>query len=338
MPSPRTLPPIPEPSTAARPLRVLKFGGTSVGSAEPLRRVVSITAQACSDGYRPVLVVSALSGVTDALVAGWPEAALEPGARPPLFRDLLHRHLTLAGDVLPEAARAPYAHRAQAILAALDRFLDEHACRLPPAALRDAWLATGERLAAPLVAALLEAHGFPARAEDAAGLLVTNDAFGEATVLEAETTTRVRAWYRTLPAGTVPVVTGFIGATREGLVTTLGRGGSDYAAACLAAALRATALERWTDIDGLYTDDPRRHPGARHLARLDMSTAEALHRTRGLGMHPRVFAPLRAAGIPLLVRCTTRPDRHTRVVPDRAETGATEPRWTDEPLTPAERL
>lgn len=295
-------------------MKVLKFGGTSVGSAEGIRSLITIVKNG-RHRHRPVLVVSALSGVTDAL-AGW--LARAPDAVDPdaALRYLYTRHHVLASGVLRRPVLPRYTAQLQECLDAYAPLLTQLSAGHPRAALRDAVLAIGERLAAPLVAAALRDAGVPSVAQDAAALVRTDSAFGHATVDTGVTRQQVVDWRTRLPVDEVPVITGFIAADAEGRTTTLGRGGSDYSAALLAQALDAHLLERWTDVRGLYTADPAQDTGAKPIHQLDLPDAQALARAGQLGMHPQSFDPLVDGNIPLHVRCTRAPtETGTLVVP-----------------------
>ena len=281
-------------------MKVLKFGGTSVGSAERLRRVVEIVRQA-AQSYRVVVVTSAASGVTNTLVAAL--AAMRQGTILPetLAEGLWARYHVLATGVLRPETVPLY----EDILQAWSREIERLAATTPVTpALADQVLALGERLAAPLLALALRDAGLCAVPQDAVALIRTDDTFGEGLVDVAETYRQTRAWHAGLPAPAVPVVTGFIGATAAGETTTLGRGDSDYSAALLAAALRASVLERWTDVDGLYTDDPYQNNQARRLTRIRLEEAWAWNHAGRLGMHRQALDPLVEAEIPVHVRST----------------------------------
>ena len=239
-----------------RPLRVLKFGGTSVGSADRLRRVAEIVGRT-SEACRVVVVASALGGVTDRLVAAF-DGGAEAAPAEALIGELDVRHRRIAEELLDDEARSDYETALRQGLDGLRESLTQAHTHGRPPRLRDEVLAAGERLAVPLVAGLLRTSGLAAAPTDAAALVRTDAVHGAAVVDLEATYRQIQAWHGRLPAEAVPVVTGFIGATEAGATTTLGRGGSDYSAALFAAALGATALERWTDVDGLYTDDPRR--------------------------------------------------------------------------------
>ncbi len=302
-----------------RPIRILKFGGTSVGAADPLRKTARIIGEAAT-ACQPVVVVSAASGVTDDLVRAAGDTRADRATAEAWARHVGRRYRRLATNVLgddPVCTR--YETVLQTELAELRRALQTITGAEAPAA-RDAVLAAGERLMAPLLSAVLVADGRPAQAVDAASLIRTDATHGDASVQWASTRQQVREWYQATVANTpkmpIPVITGFIGGTADGATTTLGRGGSDLSAALFARALDAERLERWTDVDGLYTRDPDTYDDARRLDRLDFEQARTWTKAGRLGMHPCTLDPLAVADIPLHVRCTHRPEAPgTRIVP-----------------------
>jgi len=284
-------------------LKVLKFGGTSVGSAERLRRVVEIVRDA-AEASRGVVVTSALGGVTNTLVAALEARREGTLATATLTEGLWIRHHVLATGLLRPDSLRTYEGILQDLVEELAR-LAETAPVTP--ALGDAMVAMGERLAAPLVALALQDAGLDALPQEATILVRTDATFGAALVDVATTYRQTRAWYAAFPPATIPVVTGFLGATAAGQTTTLGRGGSDYSAALLAAALGASVLERWTDVDGLYTDDPYKNEEARRLTCLRLEEAWAWNHAGRLGMHRKALDPLVEAEIPVHVRSTAEP-------------------------------
>lgn len=303
--------------TTSCPVRVLKFGGTSLGAADPLRKAAAIVGRA-TDECRPVVVVSAAAGVTNHLVRAADDTRADRATAEAWARDVGRRYRTLAQDVIGDAStEAQYEAVLRAELSELRRALQ--AARTTEGAARDTVLATGERLMAPLFAAVLNTTDCPARPVDASSLLRTDAAHGDATVQWDETQTQVEEWRADLPeadAWTVPVLTGFIGGTADGVTTTIGRGGSDLSAAVVARALDADRLERWTDVEGLYTRDPATHDAARPIDQLDFDQARTWTKAGRLGMHPSTLEPLASANIPVHVRCTHRPDGDgTRIVP-----------------------
>ncbi len=289
----------------ASPLVVMKFGGTCVGTAERMGRLVEIV-RAASAARRVVVVVSALSGVTRQLDAAYyrAESGVEATGVAAALRE---RHRAPAAALMDEAATADYAAVADEHLGALAEQLRHVQAGEHTPARRDAILATGEQLTVPMVAHALRHVGIPAEAGDARRLVRTGDEHGAAAVDRAATGRHVRTWHAALSPGAVGVVAGFIGATAQGATTTLGFEGSDYSAALFAALLGAEELVRWTDVDGLYTADPRTHADAERLRRIDLAQAAALNEAGRLGMHPKALRPLLEAGIPARIRCIDAP-------------------------------
>ncbi len=288
--------------------RVLKFGGTSVGTAPALRSALGIAETAARE--RPVvIVVSALSGVTDALEAALPGTAaarLDVAGFVAAIRD---RHLALLAAVAQgrPARRAATAVRERA--AELEgRLRAVAADRAFSPAARAGVLALGERLCVPIVEAALRTRGLDAHAVDAASLVRTDEAFAEASVDYTATRRLARTVLASIDDGVVPVVTGFLGATAAGETTLLGRGGSDLTAAVLGWALDAERVEIWSDVDGVMTADPRVVPGAETLPRLSYAEATALARRGARVLHPRTLERLEGASIPVFVGNTLRPN------------------------------
>jgi aspartate kinase len=181
--------------------------------------------------------------------------------------------------------------------------------RSVPAASRDHFLAHGERMSAAIVAGALKARGLPAVAFDSRDIMITDAHFGRARPDELEIEKRARA--HLLPAcvrGEIPVAGGFIGATRDGETTTLGRGGSDWSAAILGAALGASVVEIWTDVNGMMTADPRVVPEARIIEAISFDEASELAYFGARVLHPLTLAPAIEKGIPVRIRNSRQPD------------------------------
>jgi len=283
-------------------LSVLKFGGTSVGSADAIERVAGIVAAV--PGER-IVVVSATAGTTDALFAAANAAAAGDAER---GRAILARldadHRALAdqlGVPVPEDLGG-LTQRALALVEAVSMLRE-----CSPRSL-DAIAVYGEHASAPIVAAVLEKRGVRAAAYSAEKLIVTDDTFGDASPLAMETAERSATLRDRTARGEVPVVTGYAGATRDGVTTTLGRGGSDYSAAILAAALRADELRIYTDVSGVMSADPRIVPSAKPLAALSYAEAAELSYFGAKVIHPRTVLPAIEAGIPVRILNTFAPD------------------------------
>lgn len=312
----------------------MKFGGTSVGSAEALTQAADIVLDQARQWDHLVVVVSAMSGVTDALIRGAQTAAAgDDRTFRAVVADLRVRHYRVVDALL-----SPTDEQGR-LLAVVDEYLDEFAafCRsvhvlgeATPRAM-DAIASLGERLSARILAALLRRRGVRSEAVDATELIVTDGAFQNAVPLREATCARVAARLTPLlEQGLIPVVTGFIGATENGVTTTLGRGGSDYSAAILANCLDAQADYRpvevwiWTDVDGVMTADPRIAPDARVVPTLSYSEVSELAYFGAKVLHPRTIRPVVERGIPLWVKNTFNPTcAGTRIAKEAENTPGT---------------
>jgi aspartate kinase len=285
-------------------LIVMKFGGTSVGSAERIAQAAQLAVDTAAKGHQVVVVTSAMSKVTDGLIAAARQASTGHWD-PKLRQDLFDRHKAVA-DALIGADPARHATVLDALRQRLDRF--EKLCfglsmvhELTPRLL-DAISGTGEMLAAPLVSAAIAARGQASQSIDATELIVTTDQYGGAEPLTEETRTKTRA--RLLPVlanGEIPVVTGFIAATLDGVITTLGRGGSDYSASIVGAALDANEVWIWTDVDGVMTANPSEVPEARTLADISYSEASELAYYGAKVLHYKTILPAFRQRIPVRI-------------------------------------
>jgi aspartate kinase len=307
-------------------LLIMKFGGTSVGSAERMR--VAARLAAAERARRPVaIVVSAMAKITDLLLdtmrhaEGGDTAGIENN-----LAALRHRHEQACRELLPEDRHAGVLARIQELTGEFERIVRGMAMlnERPPRSVDEA-VAVGERLSALLVAEPLNAEGIPAAAVNAWEVVVTDAVFGNASPLMEPTREKARA--RLLPMiakGEMPVVTGFNGATADGRPTTLGRGGSDFSASILAAALDASELWIWTDVDGIMSADPRLVPDAQVLAEVTYAEAAELAYNGAKVLHPRTLAPLVEKKIPVWSKNSFAPEKPgTRIVPAIAEANGT---------------
>ncbi|MEA2603231.1 MAG: bifunctional aspartokinase / homoserine dehydrogenase 1 [Acidobacteriota bacterium] len=289
-------------------MRVLKFGGTSVGSAERMRGVANIVVRQAREA--PLLVVaSAVGGVTDGLLRGSEEAAAGGSVVPALARfHSLHREI-LAG--LRSEMGAEGALEAEADLGALEREMENllrgFALLLerPPGALA-VLSSLGERAACALLSRLLAARGPGARLLDPKTLIRTAGPPLSASP-DWESTRRAFASVRESPPA-ISLLPGFYGADASGRVNLLGRGGSDYSAAIAAWALDAELLEIWTDVDGIFTADPRLVSHAAVLPEVSYEEAMELSFFGAKVLHPKTIQPAREKGIPVRVRNSFAPD------------------------------
>lgn len=307
---------------------VMKFGGTSVGGAEAIIQATHLVRQEAEQWERLVIVVSAMRGVTDALIEGARTAEQgDADTYRSIVSDLRVRHtLVVAALVTDPDART-------ALLKTIDGYLDEYAtfCRsvhvlgeVTPRAM-DTISSLGERVNARVVAAHLREQGVAAQAVDATALIVTDDRFQQAVPQMTETQNRAQQTLTPLlEQGIIPVVTGFMAATREGITTTLGRGGSDYSASILGAVLDADEVWTWTDVDGVLTADPRIIADARVIPELSYSEVGELAYFGAKVLHPKTIRPVVESGIPLWVKNTFNPTcPGTRIVAEPQSTPGT---------------
>jgi aspartate kinase len=298
---------------------VCKFGGTSVADAAAIVRAAKIVRARVE--RRPVVVVSALAGTTNALLAAAGQAAagnlVTAIASVEALRD---RHMAVVAELLGDDPCAgdiagdtsvlfdELAHLAEA-LSVLGHVTERSL---------DAISSIGERLSAPVIAAAFVRAGVDAEFVDSREVMITDASFGRAEPLADAIAAACRD--RIAPRvreGKVPVLGGYLGATLEGVTTTLGRGGSDYSASLLGAALEADAIEIWTDVDGMLTADPRVVDGARLIEHIRFDEAAELASFGAKVLHPNTIAPAVRRGIPVFVFNSLRPEgKGTRITFD----------------------
>lgn len=289
----------------------MKFGGTSLQDSAAINQAAGIV-EAKLD-RAPAVVVSAMAGVTDALLRVSRlarEQRFEDAAA--IIDELRQRHLATARELLSKTAEHSVYQVAQGIqenLKELESLARSVATlgELTPRT-QDAIVSFGERLSSPLVAAALNAHGVAAELVDSRAFIITDDRFTNAAPNFAETEARTRdSVLPIINAGVVPVTQGYIGSTKEGVTTTIGRGGSDYSAALIGAALGAEAIEIWTDVDGLMTADPRIVPNALRIRVISFAEASELSYFGAKVLHPSTVLPAIERGIPVSIFNTRNP-------------------------------
>jgi len=299
-------------------LQVMKFGGTSVGDAACIARAAQIVAETASAG-KCVAVVSAMSGVTNKLI-GAARAALSGNASAALamLDELAAKHeSTLAAAIKNEAERTKVGEKMCQVFSEGRRFCEGTAMlRELSQRTLDTISSLGERLSAPMVSAAVRELGLASESVEATELIVTDNYHGGADPLMKETRAKSQARINPLlEKGVVPIVTGFIGATLDGELTTLGRGGSDYSATILGAALDATEVIIWTDVDGVLTADPRLISEARTIPSITYREAAELAFFGAKVLHPKTLKPVVEAAIPVWIRNSFQPEkRGTEIV------------------------
>ncbi len=295
---------------------VMKFGGTSVEDAAAIRRLCKLVAR--PSPQRPVVVVSALAKVTDQLMnAGWAAAAGQLDSAREILQVLRQRHETVSRGLANGDERKRLSKEVVKEFRSLDRLLVAIASeKALTARAQDSLLGAGELLSSRLVQSALRSGGLDAVLVDARECIVTDAAHTRATPLWDETNERLRAVILPLlESGQVPVMGGFVGATRDGIPTTLGRGGSDFSASIVGAGLHAERIEIWTDVDGIMTTDPDLCPDARRVPRMSFDEAADLAYFGAKVLHPATLVPAIRGNIPVWVLNSRHPEcRGTEIV------------------------
>lgn len=285
-------------------LIVMKFGGTSVGSAERIAQAADLAVKSAKEGHRVVVVNSAMGGVTNKLIAAAQSAV--GGYYHKTVSDDLHEPHRQAIHMLAPNDAARRREAIEMVRQRIERF--ETLCKgltmvreLTPRTL-DAISGLGEMMCAPILSCAISERGLVSRSVEATELIVSDDQFGQAEPLMAETRRQTRDKLTPLlEQGEIPVVTGFIAATKEGALTTLGRGGSDYTASIIGAALDADEVWIWTDVDGVMTANPGDVPEARTIREISYSEASELAYYGAKVLHHKTILPVYRQGVPIRI-------------------------------------
>jgi aspartate kinase len=291
---------------------VMKFGGTSVGSPEAIKSATAIVRKYTRGRNDVVVVVSAMSGVTNTLIR-CAEAATQGDMDTcqNLIADLQNRHYETVSALFTDTGeRTELEKMIDAFIAELSAYSRSiHVLGEVTPRGMDTITSLGERINARLVAAVLGRSGVRSQAVDAMDLIVTDANYQNAIPLMKETRAKTQAYLAPLLAQkVVPVVTGFVAATAKGIITTLGRGGSDYTAAILGDCLDAAEVLTWTDVDGVMTADPRVVPEARAIPEISFNEVSELAYFGAKVLHPKTIRPIMSRDIPLWVKNTFNPD------------------------------
>ena len=297
---------------------VLKFGGTSAGSPQGIERIIGILKDKEHSGNVPVVVVSAFSGVTDALIE-MANTALRGEPCEKQIEALGARHRETAAKFLNGAERKEAVKEIDIVIAELSQILDGISL-LGELSLRsmDLVMSFGERLSVRLIAFILAANNIKAAYLDSRTVIKTDSNFGRAEILRKETEEKIRAHFKTAKK-TVQIATGFIGSTLEGHTTTVGRDGSDLSAAVFAAALGAKKLEIYVDVDGILTADPRFVKNAFRIEEISYTEAMEISHFGARVIFPPSIKPALEKGITIFIRNIFNPDgTGTRIVANAA--------------------
>jgi bifunctional aspartokinase / homoserine dehydrogenase 1 len=288
-------------------MKILKFGGTSVGSTESLRQVIQIVLNETQ--AEPVaVVVSALSGITNDLILATDLASKENYEFLEVFKKIRLRHLEFTKTLITDQKLyAQTDSQIQFLLAELHNILNSlFFLRESTTKALDLVSSFGERLSATVVAGALNCGGGEGEFLDARTLVQTDEHFGRARVDFAKTNDYIRQYFK--EHAKTQIITGFIGSTAKGATTTLGRGGSDYTASIFGAALQASEIQIWTDVDGVMTADPRKVQTAFPLKYLSYQGAMEISYLGAKVLYPPTIQPVLDKKIPLRIKNTFNPD------------------------------
>jgi aspartate kinase len=294
---------------------VMKFGGTSVQDSTAIRRVASIVGLRLPE--QPLVVVSAMGGVTDKLVqVGDAAARGELSQALEILQVIRTRHILAASEMLLAAAATTYTEELDARLAEATELATKIASQgsITPAQ-HSHMLTFGELISSQLVAAAFNALGLPSAHADARKLIVTDARHPAASPLASPTRAKLQEAIPPMLAGNlVPVLGGFIASSESGEVTTLGRGGSDYSAAIVGAALNAARIEIWTDVSGILTTDPRMCPKAQRISEISFHEATELACFGAKVLHPATLLPAVEHDIPVAVLNSHKPEEGGTII------------------------
>jgi aspartate kinase len=291
---------------------VMKFGGTSVGSSAAIRQCAQIIQNQSQSWENLVVVVSAMSGVTNLLIQSAQLAAgSDRSTTKRVIEEIFTKHLNTINELIhADAERSALEKEVRQRLEQLESYVDSIQVmgEITPRGM-DTISSLGERINALVVAAVLRSRGIPSQAVEATRLIVTDSTFQNAApILELSRTRTQKVLNPLFHQGFVPVVTGFIAADQDGITTTLGRGGSDYTAAILGDCLDADEVWIWTDVDGVLSADPRIVPEARPIPELSFAEVGELAYFGAKVLHPKTIRPVVARDMPLWVKNTFNPD------------------------------
>lgn len=298
-------------------MQVLKFGGTSVANAANINKAVAIVGQAVKKDIT-IVVVSALGGITDTLIAVATTAAEGDEQYKEMLLQIEQRHMDVVKALIPVTQQS-------SVLSMVKKNCNEiedicngiFLLRELSARTKDRMMSYGELLSSQIIAARCRMDGAAATWKDSRELIVTTSEYGNAPVDFTATNEKTTAYFATAEH-TVYIIPGFIAASHAGVTTTLGRGGSDYTAAILAAAVNASTVEIWTDVSGMMTADPRLVPTAKVIPRISYQEAMELSHFGAKVIYPPTIQPVMNKSIPVWIKNTFAPEDDGTVIENTA--------------------
>ncbi len=297
-------------------MQVLKFGGTSVGNADHIRKVIEIVRKKVAVD-KTIIVVSAMSGTTDALIHCGELASSGNEEYKDKLLDIEHRHLNTAKQLLPVQQQSAILSQVKKMCNELEDIcngiflLGELSART-----KDRIMSYGELISSQMITAAFRASDIPAHWKDSREIICTNSDFGHAIVDFSATNERVNNCLGEIKESLI-IMPGFIASDHKGITTTLGRGGSDYTAAILAAASNAKELEIWTDVSGMMTADPRWVPNARVIPSISYQEGMELSHFGAKVIYPPTIQPVMSKGIPVWIKNTFAPSDHGTIIENK---------------------
>lgn len=293
-------------------MKVLKFGGTSVAHADQIKQVRQIIANTADE--RVLVVVSALGGITDLLIQAASLAADKDQIYTNKAKEIEKRHIETIKSLIPVTKQSGILSRVKAELNTLDTLLEGAFLigEITPRLL-DKIVSYGESLSSFIISEYFISEKMNAVLKDSRALILTDEHYGKAAIDFRETNKRCKAFYKD-SSERITILPGYIAASKEGNSTTLGRGGSDYTAAVLAAALKAEVLEIWTDVSGMFTANPKLVKQAKAITHISYEEAMELSHFGAKVLYPPTIQPVLDQGIPILIKNTFQPnDPGTRI-------------------------
>ena len=287
-------------------MKVLKFGGTSVAHADQIKQVKQIIADTANE--RVLVVVSALGGITDLLIKTASLAADRDRIYMEKAKEIEKRHIETIKSLIPVTSQSSILSRVKAELNTLDTLLEGAFLigEITPRLL-DKIVSYGELLSSFIISEYFISEQMNAVLKDSRELILTDENYGKAAIDFKETNKRCKTFFKEA-SERVTVLPGFIAASKQGNSTTLGRGGSDFTAAVLAAALEADTLEIWTDVSGMFTANPKLVKQAKAITHISYEEAMELSHFGAKVLYPPTIQPVLVQGIPIIIKNTFQPD------------------------------
>ncbi|NAS12116.1 bifunctional aspartate kinase/homoserine dehydrogenase I [Poritiphilus flavus] len=287
-------------------MKILKFGGTSVANAQNIQKVQRIVSQIDSD--KAVIVVSALGGITDLLLTAQNQAAEQDDTYKTTLAEIENRHIQTIKELLPIERQSSVLSAVKSDLNTLETLL-EGAFLIGESTpqLSDKIVSYGELLSSFIISEYFISAGLDTSFKDSRELILTDETYGKAAVNFKKTNAQCQAYFDG-NSKRITLLPGFVASSASGNTTTLGRGGSDYTAAVIAAAINAEELQIWTDVSGMYTANPKLVKQSRAITRISYEEAMELSHFGAKVLYPPTIQPVLAKAIPIRIKNTFDPD------------------------------